>query len=273
MTAQEGRSPAVSVLMAVHGGDKPNWLGEALVSLERQTLPPDEVVVVEDGPLSPELDDTLNTFKGRLPLRRISYESSRGLGAALAWGLECCCNDLVARMDADDVCEVERLEVLAQSFEDDPNLAVLGSQATVIDEYSQLVEPRRVPCTEAAIYKRIWACPFIHPAVMFRREAIRQIGNYNVRSRTRQDHELWYRCAEAGMRMRNLEVPLLRYRETSQPKNRRLAVVLQHVGINLRGCYRVGVGLPGWVGSFGPLALYFIPRALADALRRRLKFS
>lgn len=272
MTAQDETSPAVSILMAVYGGDDPGWLSEALASLDAQTLAPDEVVIVEDGPLPSELNQALESFQDHLPLRRWAQESSCGLGAALAWGLECCRNDLIARMDADDVCEPERLEVQAMAFLDDPDLAVLGSQATVIDEHSQRIERRRVPYSEDAIYRRIWACPFIHPAVMFRREAILRVGNYDSRLRTRQDHELWYRCAEAELHMRNLEAPLLQYREASQPKNRRLKVVLQHVAINLRGCYRVGVGVPGWVGSFGPLVLYFAPRTLADALRR-LKFS
>lgn len=259
--------------MAVYGGDDPGWLSETLESLEVQTLAPDEVVIVEDGPLPSELNQTLECFHHRLPLRRLSRDSSSGLGAALAWGLEYCRNELVARIDADDHCEPNRLEVQAQAFHDDPNLAVIGSQATVINEYSQRIGYRRVPCSEDAIYKRIWACPFIHPAVMLRREAILRVGNYDSRLRTRQDHELWYRCAEAGLHMRNLEAPLLQYRESSQPKNRRLKVVLQHVAINLRGCYRVGVGFSGWVGSFGPLILYFVPRTLADAMRRRLKFS
>ena len=265
--------PSVSVLMAVYWSDDPYWLGEALTSLVKQTLAPGEVVVVEDGPLPSALDQVLERFRDRLSLRRLSRGTSDGLGAALAWGLERCRNDLVARMDADDVCEPERLEVQAQAFSDAPELSVLGSHATVIDEHSQRIDRRRVPCPEEAIYRRIWACPFIHSAVMLRREAILRIGNYNSRLRTRQDHDLWYRCAEAGLHMRNLEAPLLKYREASQPKNRRLKVVLQHVAINLRGCYRVGVGVSGWVGSFGPLVLYFVPRTLADALRRRLKFS
>lgn len=273
MITQDGTPPFVSVLMAVYGGDHPEWLSEALASLEAQTLAPDEIVIVEDGSLPSVLNQTLERFQHRLPLRRWAREYSCGLGAALAWGLERCRNDLVARMDADDVCEPERLEAQAQVFYDNPELAVLGSQATIIDESSQYKERRRVPCPEQVIYRRIWACPFIHPAVMFRREAILQVGNYDSRLRTRQDHELWYRCAEAGLHMRNLEAPLLQYREASQPKNRRLKVVLQHVAINLRGCYRVGVGVSGWVGSFGPLVLYFVPRALADALRRRLKFA
>jgi glycosyltransferase involved in cell wall biosynthesis len=80
----------LSVLMAVYPGDDPRLLGEALDSLARQTTPAAEIVLVEDGPLTPALAAVIDAYRGRLPVVSLRRPRTEGLGAALADGLAAC---------------------------------------------------------------------------------------------------------------------------------------------------------------------------------------
>ena len=122
-----------SVLMSVYYQEQPAHLKEALDSVFDQTLPPDEVVLVEDGPLTPELERIIKGEQILHPaLKRVSLKQNVGLGLALREGLSHCSNDLVARMDTDDICKRERFERQTRFMEEHPDIDVLG---TWIDEF------------------------------------------------------------------------------------------------------------------------------------------
>ena len=95
-----------SVLLPVYAGDRPDYLARSLVSVtDEQTRPPDEVVVVRDGPVSPELAQTLAELAATssVPLVQVELQHNEGLGRALDRGLAACRHDVVARQDADDI--------------------------------------------------------------------------------------------------------------------------------------------------------------------------
>lgn len=255
-----------SVLMAVHGSDNPAFLRQALDSLERQSTFPSEVVVVCDGPLTEELEVVLNNASATLPQKMVCLPISRGLGAALKSGLNACSHETVARMDADDVCETNRFEVQSQEFAGN-NLDVVGTFATEIDEDGNPLRLRRVPLAQREIYRRVWACPFIHPSVMFLKSAILRVGSYDSSMRTRQDYDLWYRCVGSGLRMANIPLPLIQYRVASQPKNRSLRVVAAQVRIGLRNCRRFRLPFIQYLLVFAPVVLLMLPRKLAVRFR------
>ena len=98
-----------SVLLSLYYKENPIFLRESLHSVFGQTLQPDEVILVEDGPLTPALYEVVEEFAGRYStIKRIVLEKNRGLGNALSEGLKHCSCDLVARMDTDDICKPER---------------------------------------------------------------------------------------------------------------------------------------------------------------------
>ena len=93
-----------SVLLSLYYKENPIFLRESLHSVFGQTLQPDEVILVEDGPLTPALYEVVEEFAGRYStIKRIVLEKNRGLGNALSEGLKHCSCDLVARMDTDDI--------------------------------------------------------------------------------------------------------------------------------------------------------------------------
>lgn len=256
-----------SVLMAVHRSDNPAFLRQALDSLARQSMPAAEVVIVCDGPLPHELEAVLTTTSASLPQKMVYLPTSRGLGAALRIGLKVCSHDIVARMDADDICEPQRLEVQLREIES-RILDVVGTFATEIDEAGSSLQLRRVPLVQREIYRRVWACPFIHPSVMFRKPAILAVGSYDSYLRTRQDYDLWYRCVGSGLRMANIPLPLIQYRVASQPKNRSLRVVAAQVRIGLRNCWRFRLPVKQYLFVFAPVVLLLFPRTFAVRLRQ-----
>ena len=110
----------VSVLMSVYKGDNPRWLESCFESLRSQTLSANEIVLVKDGYLTPELDFVIAGWQKILPLNVVGYVQNHGLAYALNYGMDFCCSDLIARMDADDICYPERFEKQLARFVQNP---------------------------------------------------------------------------------------------------------------------------------------------------------
>lgn len=121
-----------SVLMSVYYKEKPEYLQEALQSVINQTLPPTEIVLVEDGKLTPELDKAIEEFRvavaGQVStrLKFVKLQENVKLGRALAEGLKHCDNELVARMDTDDLAVEDRFNVQYRYMTENPNVSVSG---------------------------------------------------------------------------------------------------------------------------------------------------
>jgi len=186
-----------SVLLSLYDRENPVYLRLALNSVWNQTLKPNEIVIVKDGPLREELEAVLSDFSQIAPVKFVINEQNMGLSFALNKGLAACSNEIVARMDTDDICYSERFEKQLQFLSEHPDIDILGSFATKIDESGNEIELMKVPVNQEDIYRLIWTNPFIHPTVMFRKQQIMAIGSYNVNSGLRMDdYELWFRCAK-----------------------------------------------------------------------------
>lgn len=213
------KSRKYSVLMSLYKKEKPEYLKIAIDSMLRQTIEPDEIVLVEDGPLTDELYDVLNDYP---MIHRIKNETNLGLGLALNIGLKECRNELVARMDTDDCSKPERCEKQLQRFLEKPYLAIVGSH---IDEFvgdiSNVISQRIVPTTSEEIYdfakKR---SAFNHPAVMYSKTAILENKGYSDLKRN-QDVDLFGRMQFEGYKAENIDESLLWFRSSDELAKRR----------------------------------------------------
>ena len=205
--------PKFSVLIATYEGDDPDDLERAIRSVIDQTVRPDEVVVVEDGPVTPELDEILDALTAECPdlLRRTSLSHNRGLGAALNHGVEACSHEWVARMDSDDVAVTDRFERQLEYISEYPETDVVGGYIGEFTEGPDKVDRvREVPLTHEEIEKKgRFRCPLNHPSVMFRRQAVIDAGNYRE-YRSMQDYELWMRMISQGYTLGNVPEVLVR---------------------------------------------------------------
>lgn len=216
---QSAKSQKYSVLMSLYKKEKPEYLRLAIDSMINQTVPPDEIVIVEDGPLTDELYAVLDEYP---MLHRVKNETNLGLGLALNVGLKKCRNELVARMDTDDCSKPERCEKQLLRFSEKPYLAIVGSY---IDEFvgdvSNVISQRVVPTTTKEIYdyaKRRSA--FNHPAVMYSKTAVLDAGGYADLKRN-QDVDLFGRMQFLGYKAENIDESLLWFRSSDELAKRR----------------------------------------------------
>lgn len=208
-----------SVLMSLYKKEKPEYLELALDSMLNQTISPNEIILVEDGPLTDELYEVLNKYP---MLHRIKNETNLGLGLALNVGLKECRNELVARMDTDDCSKPDRCEKQLARFLEKPYLAIVGSH---IDEFvgdiNNVISQRIVPTSSEDIYnfakKR---SAFNHPAVMYSKTAVLNNGGYSDLKRN-QDVDLFGRMQFNGYKAENIDETLLWFRSSDELAKRR----------------------------------------------------
>ena len=196
-----------SVLMSVYQNEKPEYLRQSLESMLRQTATPDEIVIVEDGPLTQELYAVLDEYTEQLGDRfqRIVNETNLGLGVSLARGLEHCRNELVARMDTDDIAKPDRCAKQLARLEADETLSVVGANiGEFITSPEEIVAVRALPGTHEEICTFLKKrCPMNHMTVMFRKSAVLAAGNYLDLTYT-EDYYLWVRMYLNGARFANI---------------------------------------------------------------------
>ena len=202
MTGDTNALPEYSVLIAVYHRDVPAWFEEAIDSMAKQTLPPREIVVVEDGQLTEELYAAEQRCVERYPelLRIVTQEQNQGLAAAMRHGLQECSCEWIARMDADDVSDLRRCE-------EELRMAVAeGADVVGCDceeFFTSIEEPaakRLFPATHDELVRfsrrRV---PFCYPAVMMKKSAVLASGNYRDIF-PHEDYDLFVRMLAHGCR-------------------------------------------------------------------------
>lgn len=203
-----------SCLISCFKKDSAIQLEKCLRSIYEQTLVPTEIVFVKDGLLTEELEAVLNDYENKLPFKFLEFDTNRGLGYALNKGLEICGNDIVMRMDTDDICYSDRFELQYNYLINHPKIDILGGWAHDIDLNDNIIGERKYPKSHEELYRLMWTNPLIHPTIAFRRSRIIQIGSYDPMVVRRQDYELWIRAAASGLKMENLPKFLIKYRFT-----------------------------------------------------------
>lgn len=213
-----------SVLMSVYDKEDAEHLKNSIGSMVSQTLLPDQIVLVKDGPLNKTLEEVIDFFIAEYPelFTIVPLGKNVGLGKALDEGLKYCRNELIARMDADDISLPNRCQEQVRMFARDPELSLVG---TMIDEFhdtpNNIVSSRVVPTEHHNIKKFIKRrSPFNHPTVMFRKSAVIDSGGYGS-FRSKQDIDLFSRMVNNGCKTANINKSLLLFRSNEDNFKRR----------------------------------------------------
>lgn len=200
---------AFSVLMSVYYNEKATYLDQALSSvLIDQSVKPDEVVIVKDGPLTADLEQILNKYLGNYGhiLKIISLSTNQGLGRALSEGLDNCTHEIIARVDSDDINHPLRFEKQLNQFTIDEKLDLVGGNiAEFINNKEDIVSIRKVPSDLYKIRKMAKIRnPINHMTVMFKKRAVLEVGGYQHLSFL-EDYYLWVRMLSKGCKLLNLD--------------------------------------------------------------------
>ncbi|MDK9640644.1 glycosyltransferase [Propionibacterium freudenreichii] len=224
---------AFSVLLPVYAGDEPEHFARALASISvDQTLRPNEIVIVRDGPVPSALEEVIaqaseGSAVDDIPVTLVRINRNRGLADALALGLESCRYELVARADADDISVPERfarqLPLIAgdaPGYPDGFDLVGSAIREFNTDEHHPGMI-RRLPEFGPEI-RRVarFRDPFNHPTVVYRKSAVARAGGYQHLAKM-EDYWLFVRMLQHGARVTNLPDPLVLYRVGSGAYKRR----------------------------------------------------
>jgi glycosyltransferase involved in cell wall biosynthesis len=212
-----------SVLIPIYNMESPLFFREALHSIwQDQTLKPDEIVIVKDGPLTNELDHVVKEFSEIAPVKIVALKSNVGIGKALNQGVIQCSYDYIARMDSDDIAFPNRFEKQISYLEQHPEIGILSSWIDeFIDNKHNVISTRKVPKKHVEIIKKLKGrCPINHPTVVFKKEAVITSGNYKPFF-LKEDAYLWLRLYINNVVFANIDESLLFFRITKDTYRRR----------------------------------------------------
>lgn len=200
--------PKFSVLMSLYIKEKKEYFDECMKSMLRQTVIPNEIVIVFDGPISKELSDCVKKYTQDYPnwIKIIKNEKNKGLGLALADGVPECTYELIARMDTDDIARSDRFEKQLKMFIDNPDLDICGSNIIEFEgDISNVLSKRDVPLThdEIAKYQKQRSA-FNHMTVMYKKSTVLKAGNYE-NCPLMEDDMLWIRMLLVGAKCANID--------------------------------------------------------------------
>lgn len=265
-----------SVLMSVYAKDNPGYLALAIDSMLNQTAKPEQFVIVQDGLLPESIDRVICKYKSNQPelFTIIKLETNGGLANALNIGLQACRNELVARMDADDISLPKRCEKELKKFSENPDLVICGCN---IDEFYDIPQNVKTSRVVPAEYKDILRFmrrrqPFNHPTVIYKKSKVIEAGGY-PQLRRKEDFDLFSRIIKNGFLVQNINESLYLYRTNEDNYKRRKswvntksALYVYTLHFTRKGCSV----LDYFVICLGEIIFYLLPINIMKIISNRV---
>ena len=192
-------NPKVSVLMAVSGNltylQGLTYLRGSIESILNQTFKDFELIIVTERDASVETDLIIACYDDRR-IRHIQNPAPPGIVGSLNAGLQVARGEYVARMDADDVCSVERFERQVRFLDERQDVGIVGTSFNIIDGDGVIVSSHSRP-SEVALtkWRLLFGYTVVQPSVMMRTNMLRKLGGYSSRFLHVEDYDLWMRAS------------------------------------------------------------------------------
>ena len=265
--------PSISVLMSTYSGETADNLAASLESVFAQTLLPDQVVLVVDGPV-PDAQNAVirryHTDRRARGMKVLRLRENLGLAGALNAGIALCTGDFVARMDSDDLCLPDRLRLQHDYAVAHPDVDVVSSWSEELYPEGRKGRIKASPVSHEHLTEALrWRNVLVHPTVFIRRAALRDIGGYSRQFGMLEDYDLFVRLAVAGYRFHVLPKALLRIRTSTEQFGRRggLRYAMNEVAFRA-ACWRRGfLKTHQFVAT---TSLYVVFRLVSGPVRRRI---
>lgn len=215
----------ISVLMSTYYRENPKYLDAAIQSISIQQIrQPDQIVLVEDGPLSDDLYSVIGKWKKSLGevLTVVPKRNNEGLASALNDGISACYGDLIARMDSDDISCPERFLLQEKYMEQHLEVDALGGALREFNDEGTLAIVRTYPQLMSDVLRTMHrVSPVGHPSCMFRRRVFEEGFRYCNKYHICEDVAMWYDLACAGKIINNIPQVILNFRRNDSMMNRR----------------------------------------------------
>ncbi|MCL2046770.1 MAG: glycosyltransferase [Oscillospiraceae bacterium] len=214
-----------SLLICVYEKENPQHFAQCIESILNQTVLPDELIIVKDGPLTNELDKIILNLNFQHDLSIISLPENMTLGPARAEGIKQAKHEWIAIMDSDDISRSDRLEKQIKMINENPELGLMGGQISEFtNQKSNKVYSRTVPTSHNDIVKYAKKRnPFNHMTVMLKRDLVISAGNYRYFPLF-EDYDLWIRMIKNGVICANHPDILVDARTNNKTYGRRRGV-------------------------------------------------
>lgn len=264
-----------SVLMTVYKSDNPKYFQLALESMINQTLIPDEIVLVKDGPITEEIQEVIDNIKKSTNLLvEVSLEKNLGLGLALNEGIKKCKNELIARMDSDDISLPKRCEEQVKAFQCDSQLDIVGLQVKEFNgDINNIIGERKVPTSNNDIYKYAKKRdPFNHPTVMYKKSKVCEAGMYG-NYRKNQDTDLWIKILSNNAKCLNLDSDLFRFRFDENTYKKRKSWINTKLLISIRyNAYKNGFCslYDFFIVLVAQVVMFIVPIKIQESIYRKI---
>ena len=256
--------------------------------LGQRNAPPLEVVVVDDGSTDGTAGAVEKLARSEPRITLVSTEH-RGQVAAAVTGQARCRGDFIARMDADDIAQPDRVAAQLDLFAREPRLGVVGSRVRYFPRKrlragllhyerwlnSLLIEKDSVQSTHAGIIRELFVeCPLANPSLMCRREAFEEIGGYRDFNRLPEDYDLIFRFAASGWLMAGVPRVLLFWRDqpdrTSRTDSRYSEQSFRKLKLHYLKKLRLNSGTrPVSICGAGPVGKAWLKEFLAEGIQVR----
>ncbi len=211
-------SPAVSVCMAVYNGSK--YLSQSLDSILAQTYTNFEFVIIDDGSTDDSLNILRNYEKNDERIKLFSREN-KGFVTTLNEIVERCRGNWIARMDQDDICMPNRLQIQLDFLSHHPDVTVLGSSAVLVEQDGTPICTYVPHSCDKFLRKVFPDSPFVHPSVMFSKDAFYKAGKYNEMMKFGGEDVVFFKKMSELGKLHNILQPLISYRLVSGSLSRK----------------------------------------------------
>lgn len=173
-------------------------------SIINQTLKPDEILIIFDGPIKKKIDIFLKIQKKKYSfIRIINFKKNYGLGHVLNYAVKKCNYEYIARCDADDISKKNRFKKQIKFLIRYPKVDVLGTN--IIELFNnKFYSKKKMPCNHDNIIKQLnFRNPINHSSVIFKKKKLVQSGNYKEMFYF-EDYYMWFRMVKKGCYFKNM---------------------------------------------------------------------
>lgn len=209
MTSKQEILP-VTVLMSCYNGEK--WLSESIESILSQTFKNFEFLIIDDGSRDRSLQ-IMKEYEKKDPRIHVESKKNSGLPDSLNFGLQKAKGTWIARLDADDIAEPNRLQKQYDLAMSDPQLILIGSAFLETDQHGHTGKIQYYPAGHKKLKKNLLTKRrfFAHSSSLYHKETVLKAGGYRPRIKKSEDYDLWLRISEMG-KMAAIKEPLVRFR-------------------------------------------------------------
>lgn len=212
----------VSIIMSTYKNNKASYLKESLDSLNNQSAIASEIILIIDGPINDEQMSIIENFKYIGDFKYYRLEQNSGLAHCMNLALNYSTNEIVARMDADDICRKDRLEKEFNILKDNKDLVCCSWHAEFTKSSNEINALKKTPEYDKEIRKVISIRNIIsHPTIMLYKDILIKYGGYNEEVGMLEDYELHLRLLQSGVKYYCIQEPLVYVRTDENQYSRR----------------------------------------------------